>query len=133
MPQSEVPVAGWGHGWCEMREPTRAPRSDELGGHSRVLRVRQRRPEFFARADTELCEYLTQVVLDSAGADEQLSADLWIRVPLCGQVGDLRLLRGELVKPLDRTFAHRLAGRRQLAPSALGKRCRTHLIERVVG
>src|SRR6185437_8607887 len=84
-------------------------------------------------ADTELREHLVQVVLDGARADEQQSGYLRVRAPLGREPGDLRLLRGELVDRLDGTFAHRLAGGRKLALSALGERSRAHSAEQLVG
>jgi hypothetical protein len=73
-----------------------------------------------------------QVILDGARADEQQSGYLRVRAPLGREPGDLRLLRGELVDRLDGTFAHRLAGGRKLALSALGERFRAHAAEHLV-
>ena len=42
--------------------------------------------------------------------------------PSGGQARNLHLLRRQLVERLDRALSHRLAGRQQLAPSALGER-----------
>ena len=98
-----------------------------------ALGVRERRAQLLARADAELREHLVQVVLDGARADEQLGADLRVRLPVDGEPGDLRLLRGEQVARLDREPAHRLAGGRQLAPGTLGEPLGADAAERLVG
>src|SRR5690606_38659426 len=76
--------------------------------------------ELPARADVQLREHLVQVVLDGLGADEELAPDLRVRVPLGGEAGDLRLLRGEDVAGLGRASGDRLAGGPALPPGALG-------------
>ena len=53
--------------------------------------------ELAAGADAELGEHLAEVPFDGARADEQLGADLGVGMPVGGEAGDLRLLRGELV------------------------------------
>jgi hypothetical protein len=64
----------------------------------------ERAAELLAGANVELGEHLAQVVLDSARADEQLGADLRVRLSLGGEPRDLRLLGGEdvtrLIDPL---------------------------------
>ena len=77
----------------------RAPRTRcgglaALAGARRAGRTRAR-PQLFAGADAELGEDLVQVVLDGARADEQLRADLRVRLPVGGELGDLRLLGRE--------------------------------------
>src|SRR3954464_15098544 len=70
----------------------------------------------------ELAERLAEVVLDGARADEQLSGDLAVGVPLRREAWDLKLPRGQLVDRLRGPLAGMLAGRLQLDPSALGER-----------
>src|SRR6185436_17518690 len=65
-----------------------------LGG----LRIaRQRADELIARGNVEFREHLVQVVLDRARADEQPRADLRVGQPFACQLGDLALLRRQLV------------------------------------
>src|SRR5829696_4799221 len=78
--------------------------------------------ELPAGADAELREHLVEVVLDGARPDEQLGADLRVRVSPLREQGDLSLLRREDVAGLDCEPADRLARGRQLAPGALGER-----------
>src|SRR2546423_12170638 len=80
-----------------------------------------RRAQLLAGVDVELREHLVQVVLDRARADEQLGADLRVRVSPLRQPGHLRLLRGEHVTRLDREPSHGLARGCQLAPGAFGE------------
>jgi DNA-binding CsgD family transcriptional regulator len=104
-----------------------------LGRHSHPPGAGPRPAELPAGADAELGEYLAQVPLDRARAEEQLAADLRIRKPLTGQPGDLRLLRGELAGRLDRPLPHGLAGGEQLAPGALGEPRDPHRGQHFVG
>src|SRR2546421_2135366 len=67
--------------------------------------------QLHAGADAELREYLVQVPLDRARAEEELPADVLICLPVRGQPRDLLLLRGELAACLVTPFAHLLAGR----------------------
>ena len=46
--------------------------------------LRQGLSEFLAGADLEFWEHLAQVVFDGARADEQLRADLGVRLPIGG-------------------------------------------------
>src|SRR5450631_54764 len=87
-----------------------------LGGQGRPSGVGQRPAELPARADAELGEYLAQVPLDGARAEEQLGADLRIRQPVTGEPGDLRLLRGELARRLGPPLAHVRPARPYPAP-----------------
>src|SRR5204862_5430345 len=77
--------------------------------------------ELSAGADAELAECLVQVVLDGARAQEQLGADLRVRIPLTGEPGDLRFLPSELPGRLVRTLAYGLACGQQLPPGAFGE------------
>jgi NAD(P)H-flavin reductase len=75
------------------------------------------RVQLAARADVELGEDLTRVVLDGAGADEQPGADLRVRQPVAGQPGDLGFLGGQFVIPAATGALVRcLPGGPQLAP-----------------
>src|SRR4051812_25369405 len=104
-----------------------------LGRGRRDVRLGERRAELLARPDAELREHLVQVVLDRPRADEQLGADLLVRLPMLREPGHLRLLRGEHVARLDGEPAHRLARRRELATRALGERLCSHAPEELVG
>src|SRR4051812_8635756 len=110
-----------------------ARRRGAWSGHDRASGVGECPAERLARADVELLEHLAQVVLDRARADEQLGADLRVGVPLAGEIGDLRLLGREDVARLARPSAHRLAGRQQLAPGALGEGVGPEVAEHLVG
>src|SRR6266571_2913754 len=78
--------------------------------------------ELQAGADLELGEYLAQVVLDGARADEQPGADLRVRQPVAGQPRDLGLLRGQLlVHGHGGPLAGGLTGGPQLALGPLGE------------
>jgi len=86
----------------------------------------------FTGADAELGEDLAQVVLDGARTDEQLRADLRVRVPVARHAGDLRLLGREDVARLRSAPGHGLAGGRELAAGALGERFSAHRGEHLV-
>src|SRR3954454_170127 len=73
------------------------------------------------------------MVLDGAGTDEELRADLGIRVALCCKLSDLCLLRGELAAGVYCPFACVLTGRAKLASCALGERFGAHGGEHVMG
>jgi hypothetical protein len=74
-----------------------------------------------------------QVVLDGAWAEEELGADLWVRVPLTGKPGDQSLLCRELEGRFDRASARRLTGCHELAAGALGKSFSSEPAEGFVG
>jgi hypothetical protein len=67
-----------------------------------------------------------QVVLDGAGADEQLCADLTIRAPVPSKFGDLPLLGSQLSPRVICPLPHLLAGGRKLTLSARGERAGPH-------
>src|ERR1700720_274214 len=90
-----------------------------LGAYDVCADVGQRRAELLAGADPELAEHLAQVPLHCARAEEELGADLGIRLPVRGYARDLRLLRGQVVERLNGALAHRLAGGLQLATRAV--------------
>src|SRR5690349_9816300 len=92
-----------------------------LGRQQHPLDVGQNPAELFPGADAELGEHLAQVPLDRARANEQLGADLRVRMPVTSEPGDLRLLRGKLADHIDRALAHGPAGRQQLAAGTLGE------------
>jgi hypothetical protein len=56
-----------------------------------------------------------QVVLDGARTDEELRADLGIRVPLACKLGDLRVLDSQVGACVRRPLSRFLAGCQQLA------------------
>jgi hypothetical protein len=79
----------------------------------------QRGFELSAGADVELREDLVQVPFDGARAEEQLRADLRVRVTVARELRDLGLLGREVVAAFRRTLADRLAGGHQLSTGAL--------------
>src|SRR4029079_11422070 len=79
----------------------------------------ERVAELGAGGDAELREQAVQVRSDRAVREVQALADLAVREPLCRQLADLQLLRGQL-RPRTRVAAsRRLAGRAQLTERAL--------------
>src|SRR3954471_2751816 len=99
----------------------------------RVGRFRERAAELPTGVDVELAEDLAQVVLDGAGADEQLGADLGVGVAVAGQACDLDLLGRQHVAGLGGDTARRLAGGQQLAAGARGELVGAHAVEALVG
>src|SRR6478735_2875619 len=108
------------------------PRAARNAGSARH-RAGERAAQLPAGADVELGEDLVQVVLDGARADEQLRADLRVRLPLGGEAGDLLLLGREDVACLGGAPGHGLAGGRELTAGALGERLGPGAGEGVVG
>src|SRR6476469_1105626 len=104
-----------------------------LGRCAGARRVGQLVAQLHAGADAELREHLVQVPLDRARAEEELRADLLIRLPARGQPRDLLLLGRELAACLVKPFAHLLAGRKQLAAGALGECLGAEAAEHLVG
>src|SRR3954454_19485036 len=81
------------------------------------------RRQLDARGDAELGVDLAQVVLDRPPAEEQPRGDLRVaQAVVDDELGDLELLRGEVVERARVALAGRLAGRAQLGPRALGPR-----------
>jgi hypothetical protein len=72
--------------------------------------------------DIELSKHLSQMPLNRARAEEQPRGDLRVRQPITGQLGDLPLLRGQIVARLNRTSANDLTRRQKLTPGAFGER-----------
>src|SRR4029077_3148449 len=68
-----------------------------------------------ARADIELVEHLPQMPFDRAPAQEQLSADLRVGVPVAGEAGDLCLLGRELILRFDAALPYPFAGGQEFA------------------
>src|SRR6266853_1285463 len=92
-----------------------------LGRRASACGVGQLVSQLHAGGDAELREYLVQVPLDRARAEEEMPADVLIGLPARGEPRDLLLLRGELAACLVTPFAHLLARRKQLAAGALGE------------
>jgi hypothetical protein len=67
------------------------------------------------------------VPLHRAWAEEELAADLWVGLPAGGALGDLELLRREVVECVGGAFAHRLSGGDELAAGSLGESLYAHL------
>src|SRR4029077_13305001 len=111
----------------------RAPASSSMDP-KRASNGRSKHPtrKLNPRCHLELAERLSQVVFDSARADEQLSRDLAIRVPLRRKTRDLSLLRGQLVERVDRPLPGMLAGRLELDTRALRERVHAEFREHLV-
>src|SRR4051812_14258546 len=103
------------------------------GDAARVGNSGERAAQLLAGADVELGEHLAKVVLDGARADEQLGADLRVRLPVARHAGDLGLLGCEDVAGLHGATGRGLAGRQQLAAGAFGEPLRADPAELVVG
>src|SRR5439155_16195201 len=58
---------------------------------------RERRGEIGPRGDPELRKHAVEVRADRAMREVQPLADLSVRQPLCGELRDLQLLRGQLI------------------------------------
>ena len=86
--------------------------------------------EIGSRDDLELGEHLSQVVVDRAGAEEELGSDLGVREPGCGEAGDVEFLRRELVSRRGVAFAGALTAGAQLAARAVCPWRRRVLLER---
>src|SRR4051795_4820194 len=69
---------------------------------------------------------------DGAGAEEQAGADLGIRQALAGELGDLSLLRGEVVASLGDPPADLLARGAELSISAFRERLHAHRAQLLV-
>src|SRR4029453_1708618 len=89
--------------------------------------------ELPARVNVELEEHLPQVPLHRARAEEELGADLRVRMAGGGESRDLLLLRGQLVPCLVGAFADLHAGRGKLAASPLGERAGAEVAQTLVG
>src|SRR3954463_992717 len=80
---------------------------------------RQRRAELGARRDAELREHAVQVRADRAMREKQSLTDLPIGQSQRRKLGDLQLLRGQLIAGLGRAAPAALPRRAQLAPRPL--------------
>src|SRR5690606_24223543 len=94
-----------------------------------AARGTQRATQLAAGTDAELREHLAEVVLDGAGADEQLTADLGVRVAVRGQRRDLRLLRCEQILSVDAAGAGGASGRDQFPTGPVRKRSGAERVE----
>ena len=86
-----------------------------------------------ADAHRERVEGFAEVVVDGAGADEQLSGDFLIRGPLGREARDLCFLRGRRLALIDVTPSRGSSGRPELDPGALGERFHAELREQRMG
>src|SRR5262249_1453051 len=82
-----------------------------------------------ARRDAELHEDLPQVVVDRAGAQEELRRYLTVAGPRCDQARDLQLLRRDLPQPPGVALARRLSAGAQLHSGAFRPRRDLELFE----
>src|SRR5689334_2723568 len=80
-----------------------------LGRCASACGVGQLVAQLHAGGDGELREHLVQVPLDRARAEEELRADLLIRLPRRGEPRDLLFLCSELAACLVTALAHLLA------------------------
>ena len=85
--------------------------------------------ELVAGPHSELAERFAEVVVDGAGADEQLGGDFLVGGSLGGEAGDLCFLGGQVVARLDRPFTGVLTGRLELGAGAFGERLHPELAE----
>jgi hypothetical protein len=69
------------------------------------------------------------VVVDGAGADEQLRGDFLVGGTTCRKPGDLCFLGGKVVARVRGAFAGVLAGRFELDPGAFGERLHAEVRE----
>jgi hypothetical protein len=69
------------------------------------------------------------VPFDGTWTEEELGADLRVGLVAGGALGDLDLLRGELVECVDGALAHGLAGGHELAAGSLGECFHAHRAE----
>src|SRR5207237_3706911 len=76
--------------------------------------------------------HLAEVVLDGASADEELGADLRVRLSVGGESSDLGFLRGEDVACVLGPSARRFSGGKQLATGALGEGLGPEVTEHLV-
>ena len=90
--------------------------------------------ELLAGADPELSKHLAQMPLHRARAEEMPRRDLRVRQPIAGELGDLSLLRGQIVARLNRPFARTFSPvARSSMPRALGERLHADRGKRLVG
>jgi hypothetical protein len=75
---------------------------------------------------------VTQVPLHRAPAEEQSGANLGVRQAIAGELGDLTLLRSQIVARLDGPLAGCLARGQQLTASPFGERLHAHRRELLV-
>ena len=100
--------------------------------HGLVGRVVERVTQLPAAADLELPEHLVQVVLHGARADEELRADLRVRVAVARQPRDLELLGRQRIPVVGRDPARGLTGGEELAARPLCEPVGTHVAEALV-
>src|SRR5215217_407731 len=94
---------------------------------------RKRSRELSAGSDPELGEYVVQVPLDGAWAEEEAGADLGVRETVAGELGDLALLCGQVVTCLGGALSQLLARCHQFTAGAFGEGLHAHRGELVVG
>jgi hypothetical protein len=82
--------------------------------------------------DSELGVDVAQMPLDGPRTEEQPGTYLVVREPVTGQLGDVALLRGEIVAGLDDAPAALLASRDEFAVRARGERFHAHRREQLV-
>ncbi len=114
-------------------EPVRQRDIPALGSRYLAPHLIGRAPRTTGGAvDAELVEDFAQVVLDGAGADEELGADLHVGPTVLGQGGNLVLPRCELVGVVGGPSPAG-AGGEQFVGGPAGERGRAHLREQLVG
>jgi hypothetical protein len=84
------------------------------------------------RGDAELAVDLPQVVLDGAGADEQVRGNLPVPLPLTGEAGDVGLLGSQHADRVDAALPGLFTGGPEPDPGAFGECIGTHVSEHVV-
>ena len=87
------------------RRPCRQTMSTGANGQDSAIRTEGNPAcQLGSRGDTELLEYLTQVVVDGGRAYEQLGCYFAVGIAAGDQTGDLRLLRREMRRSFDNMF-----------------------------
>src|ERR1700729_1490903 len=106
-----VCAAAYGSMLLLMRSPIAGVSGDSAGGSAA--------DQVGPGCDAQFAEDLAQVVVDRAGAEEQLGSDVAVRQALSHQPCDLEFLRCELVWGRGLAFAGGLAGGAQFRLGAL--------------
>src|SRR5262249_34781232 len=105
----------------------------ESAGSASHAGLTERCTQLAARADVELRDHVAKVPLDGAPAEEELGADLRVRLPVGRHPGDLQLLRGQVLERLDRALARGFSGGRQLTARALSECLHAHIGHQLLG
>src|SRR5512132_3720876 len=116
-------------GRCGDPAPSPPPRSrsGDFG-----LRGLKSASQFASPSDAELGEHVAQVPLDGASTQEQAGSDVRVGEPVAGELGDLTLVRGEIVAGLGDPPTCLLTRCEELATGAFGERPHPHRREQLM-